>query len=141
MSTGFYESDAAVEQYLLFHYGTPVQICPLMPEARKACGFPARCVSESLSRINLGPRKRVLLQQRGHALDLGCATGRSSFELRRHFGHVVGIDFSERFITAAQEMKQQQKVTVLAHREGPTSEELLLRLPADMRTDHVHFER
>ena len=90
MATGFYESDAAVEQYLLFHYGTPEQICPLLPEARTACGFPARCVSESL--------RHIVLQKRARALDLGCAVGRSSFELGRHFDEVVGIDFSGRFI-------------------------------------------
>ena len=53
MSTGFYESDAAVEQYLLFHYGTPEQICPLLPEARSvlnATGAPlvsGRATAES----------------------------------------------------------------------------------------------
>ena len=31
MAAGFYESDEAVAQYLLFHYGTPEQICPLLP--------------------------------------------------------------------------------------------------------------
>src|SRR5690606_5320708 len=34
----------------------------------------------------------------GKALDLGCASGRATFELARHFGHVTGIDFSARFI-------------------------------------------
>ena len=133
MSTGFYESDAAVEQYLLFHYGTPAQICPLLPEARTACGFPTRCVSEPLARIKLG--------ERGRALDLGCATGRSSFELGRHFGRVLGIDFSQRFVAAAEQMRQQREVTVRAHRQGSTYEKLLLKLPDDMRTDHVEFER
>src|SRR5271154_2783259 len=110
MTTGFYESDAAVEQYLLFHYGTPEQICPLLPEARTACGFPARCVSESL--------RHIMLQKRTRALDLGCAVGRSSFELGRHFDEVVGIDFSERFIVEAERMRVQRLITVRAHREG-----------------------
>ena len=35
----------------------------------------------------------------GKALDLGCATGRASFELARHFEQVTGIDFSARFIS------------------------------------------
>ena len=98
LSTGFYESDAAVAQYLLFHYGTPEQICPLLPEARMACGFPARCVSE--------PLKNIELQERTRALDLGCAVGRSSFELGRHFDEVLGIDFSARFVAAAERMQR-----------------------------------
>jgi SAM-dependent methyltransferase len=35
------------------------------------------------------------------ALDLGCATGRATFELAHHFDHVTGLDFSARFIGSA----------------------------------------
>ena len=104
MSTGFYESDAAVAQYLLFHYGTPEQICPLLPEARTACGFPVRCVTEPLQHVTLNKRTR--------ALDLGCAVGRSSFELARYFDEVVGIDFSARFVAAAERMRKQRLITI-----------------------------
>lgn len=133
MTTGFYETDIAVEQYLLFHYGTPEQICPLLPEARPACGFPVRCVSESLHNIKLGKSNR--------ALDLGCAVGRSSFELRRHFDEVVGIDFSGRFIAAAQQMQKQREITVRVHREGVAYDEMPLELSPSILTDHVHFEQ
>jgi len=133
MSSLFYESDAAVEQYLLFHYGTPEQICPLLPEAQGACGFPVRCVNEPLR----GPG----LHRRGRALDLGCAVGRSSFELGRHFNAVVGIDFSERFVAAAQKMQQERVMTVRAAREGTATDELRLELPGDLTTDRVRFER
>ena len=133
MSSGFYESDAAVEQYLLFHYGTPEQICPLLPDARLACGFPARCVSEPLQHLTLGGKKR--------SLDLGCAVGRSSFELRRHFDEVVGIDFSARFVAAAQQMAATRTATVHAPREGAAADEMRLELPSDLKTDHIQFER
>ena len=132
MGSGFYESDGAVEQYLLFHYGTPEQICPLLAEARTACGFPARCVSESL--------RHVTLHQRARALDLGCAVGRSSFELGRHFDEVVGIDFSARFIAAAERMRAQCLITVRAHREGDLMDELHLQLPVKP-TQGVRFEQ
>jgi len=133
MTTGFYESDAAVEQYLLFHYGTPEQICPLLPEARTACGFPTRCVRESLRRIGTYRKTR--------ALDLGCAVGRSSFELGRHFDEAVGIDFSGRFIAAAEKMKDERAVTVRVPREGDATDEMRLELPMDLVTEHVRFER
>ena len=131
MSTPFYDSDAALEQYLLFHYGTPEQICPLIPDARSACGFPARCVSE--------PLRHLSLIQPTRALDLGCAVGRSSFELRRVFDQVVGIDFSSRFVLAAQAMQTQREVTVHVPREGAQTEEMRLSLPADLRTDGMAF--
>ena len=41
----------------------------------------------------------------GHALDLGCAVGRSAFELARGgFGQVTGLDFSTRFFRLASRM-------------------------------------
>ena len=39
------------------------------------------------------------------ALDVGCAVGRSSFELARSFDEVVGIDFSSAFVARCNEMK------------------------------------
>ena len=131
MST-YYESDAALGQYLLFHYGTPEQICPLLPDARGACGFPARSVSESLARLPLSGRAR--------ALDLGCAVGRGSFELARTFAEVTGIDFSERFIAAAQRLQSERVVTVRVPSEGSALDELHLELPSDLPTENVCFQ-
>lgn len=128
----FYESDAALEQYLLFHYGMPEQICPLLPDAQSACGFPARCVSETI--------KEIELKKRGRALDLGCAVGRGSFELGRHFEQVVGIDFSERFVAAARQMGKKRTVTVRVPREGSAMDEMKLELSVGLSTEHVHFE-
>jgi putative 4-mercaptohistidine N1-methyltranferase len=133
MTTPYYESDAGVEQYLLFHYGTPEQICPLLPDARVACGFPVRCVSE--------PLKHVELLRRSRALDLGCAVGRSSFELGRHFNEVTGIDFSRRFVAAAQQMQRERTVTVSAVREGTMTDEFRLEIAPDLKTDHIHFQQ
>lgn len=35
------------------------------------------------------------------ALDIGCAVGGASFELARSFPHVLGIDYSQHFVNAA----------------------------------------
>lgn len=133
MTMPFYESDAAVEQYLLFHYGTPEQICPLMPEARGACGFPVRCVSEPMKFFSPAGKTR--------ALDLGCAVGRSSFELGKYFDEVVGIDFSERFVMEAKRMRDKLGAAVRVPREGSLFDEVRLELPGDVKAGHVHFER
>lgn len=133
MTASFYDSDEALEQYLLFHYGTPEQICPLLPAARGACGFPVRCVSEPLQSIALKDKRR--------ALDLGCAVGRSSFELSRHFDEVVGIDFSERFVGAAERMGRERVAVVKAPREGDARDEIHLELAGDFSSGRVHFEQ
>jgi 2-polyprenyl-3-methyl-5-hydroxy-6-metoxy-1,4-benzoquinol methylase len=36
------------------------------------------------------------------ALDIGCAVGGATFELARSFSHVLGIDYSQSFVDAAQ---------------------------------------
>jgi putative 4-mercaptohistidine N1-methyltranferase len=133
MSSGFYESDEAVAQYLLFHYGTPEQICPLLPDAHAACGFPVRCVTESLRHLEL--------RSRGRALDLGCAVGRSSFELGRHFDDVLGLDFSARFVAEARRMQRARSAIVRVPREGTTFDEIKLELPEDLHASNVNFDR
>jgi putative 4-mercaptohistidine N1-methyltranferase len=132
MASEFYESDAALEQYLLFHYGTPEQICPLLPEAREACGFPVRCVTAPLHHIEL--------RRRGRALDLGCAVGRSSLELGRHFDEVTGIDFSSSFVRAAERMAQERAAIVRVPREGAAMDEVRLELPEEVKGEGVTFE-
>jgi putative 4-mercaptohistidine N1-methyltranferase len=131
MSSSFYESDAAVEQYLLFHYGTPSQICPLLPWAHEACGFPARCVSKPLEKIGVS--------RTGRALDLGCAVGRSSLELSRHFEQVIGLDFSARFIAAAKRMQTGKPLQIKVPREGNVPDEMELFSPTDLKTERVTF--
>jgi putative 4-mercaptohistidine N1-methyltranferase len=131
LSTSFYETDAALAQYLLFHYGTPEQVCPLLPEARGACGFPVRCVTE--------PLNRLALKRSARALDLGCAVGRSSFELARTFGEIVALDFSARFIAAAQTMQRDGAMTIRAPREGAAVDEFRLELPGDIPRDRIQF--
>jgi putative 4-mercaptohistidine N1-methyltranferase len=45
-------------------------------------------------------------QGKDKALDLGCAVGRSTFELARDFKEVVGIDYSHEFIDAARALQR-----------------------------------
>lgn len=81
-----YETDALLSQYAEFHYGDEVFGVPNFPKA--------------LADIAIDAHKRLGNGSSARALDLGCATGRASFELARAFSRVVGIDFSARFIQA-----------------------------------------
>lgn len=78
-----YEKDDMVAQYIEFHYGETYFGVP---------NFPVACIAEAMS--HAGSRKRE------RALDIGCATGRSSFELAHHYEHVDALDFSARLIQA-----------------------------------------
>ncbi len=93
----FYETDRAVSEYLLFHYGDSGAVLPWRSGPKDGLNYPVRCVTELLD------LKR--LSDTGRALDLGCAVGRSTFELAGHCSEVIGIDFSHQFIAAATGLK------------------------------------
>jgi len=103
-----YESDALENQYLLFHYGSAEDQLPYEFGPREALFFPVRCVAEFMPRIGRISR----------ALDLGCAVGRSAFELSRWADEVIGIDLSSRFVAAAQEIQRSGTVRVQIIEEG-----------------------
>lgn len=77
-----------VDTYLVFHYGPSYFGIENFP---KACADV--CVQEA--------KKRGI---QGRALDLGCAVGRSTVDLAKYFNEVVGLDYSNAFIQAAQKV-------------------------------------
>src|ERR1700739_4426570 len=92
-----YETDQLLAEYLLFHYGEDAEVLPWPAGPVNALRYPIRCVTECFNLVGLPPRAR--------ALDLGCAVGRSSFELARHCSEVIGIDYSQNFIEAAEKIR------------------------------------
>jgi len=94
--TSMYETDLLLNQYLLFHYGTAEDQLPYAFGPRDSLFFPQRCVSEFLPEIGRIER----------SLDLGCAVGRSTFELSCWSDEVLGIDSSRRFIQCAQSIQK-----------------------------------
>lgn len=124
-----YESEKLVDEYLLFHFGTEAEILGGLPGPKEALDFPARCVRELLSDPG-GPR----------ALDVGCAVGRSAFELAARCGSVVGIDFSQAFIAAATRLKESGRLPYHAVVEGRLRAALEARVPAGLPRERVDFE-
>jgi len=97
-----YESDALAAQYCDAHYG---------PEHFGVANFPATVAAICLQ----------LMQGRlkGHALDLGCAVGRASFELAKGgFAAVTGLDFSTRFFRLAARMQEEGYLRYALPEEG-----------------------
>lgn len=127
-----YETDKLLGEYLLFHYGTPEEILPWSFGPREALGYPQRCVSECLDLNTLPAGAR--------ALDLGCAVGRSTFELARHCGEVIGIDYSRRFIDAAMVLQRDGALDYDRVDEGALTTRLTARVPAEIDRRRVKFE-
>jgi 5-histidylcysteine sulfoxide synthase/putative 4-mercaptohistidine N1-methyltranferase len=77
-----YETDEIVSRNIEFHYG------------EEQLGLPNFAVTGAQAALaHVG-------KTQARALDIGCAAGRSAFELARHFDHVDAVDFSARLIGA-----------------------------------------
>lgn len=129
----YYETDRAVGEYLLFHYGTAAEILPYDFGPRAALDYAIRSVTECLDPAGLPANAR--------ALDLGCAVGRSAFELARHCREVIGIDFSHRFVDCAQRIARRGVVEFDYVVEGEVMRRATAGLPADIDRTRVQFEQ
>ena len=94
-----YETDSLISQYLEFHYGK---------DYFGVKNFPKACIEKI----------KPLFDKTNKALDIGCAVGRSSFELTRYFDQVDALDFSTRFILNAINLRDNGKVRYLIDDEG-----------------------
>jgi len=131
MTDNPYESRRLLGEYLLFHYASPQEVLP--PERKWPAGmeaaleFPAR----TAARFSAGRARR--------ALDVGCAVGRSTFELARNCDHVIGVDFSQSFIHAAQMLSQGGEITYERLEEATLATPLLARAPVIPEAGEVSF--
>ena len=62
------------------------------------------------------------------ALDIGCAVGRSSFELARRVDEVVGIDYSQAFVDVCNELKDRGSMPYDVVTEGDLRKSLTARI-------------
>ena len=90
LQSSHYETDKLMSEYAEFHYGDSYFDVP---------NFPAALAKLAIAAMGNRPAHK--------ALDLGCASGRATFELARHFDHVTGVDFSARFINQGVQLIQQ----------------------------------
>ena len=124
-----YETRRLLDEYLLFHYGSPTEVLPWAQGPQDALGFAVRSVTE-LADFALQPAS---------ALDLGCAVGRSSFELAKHCQTVLGIDYSQGFIDAARALCSRE-LPYERLDEGSARSSLMARVPEGCPRERVQFE-
>jgi len=106
-----YETDQMVSRYIDFHYGeTHLGI---------EC-FPVACINEVAKRIDGRKTER--------ALDLGCATARSAFELAKIYDQVEAVDLSVRLIEAPTNLQKSGMQRYVCHEEGELSAYREIRL-------------
>ena len=128
-----YETRRLLDEYLLFHFGTAGEVLPWEHGPREALHFPARTVTELLDAAPLSADAT--------ALDLGCAVGRSSFELARHCASVLGMDFSQSFIQAATALRDEGRLGYERLDEADARTPLTAIVPPDLPRERVRFEQ
>jgi len=94
-----YESDELISQYCEFQYG----------DTHFGVENFAISTAEIASKFAV---------HKGKALDLGCATGRATYELAKSFDEVQGIDFSVRFVQVGAKLKDEGYVAFSSKEEG-----------------------
>lgn len=124
-----YESERLVWEYLLFHYGKGEEVLPWAFGPQEALDFPKRIAE----RFSAGENLR--------GLDVGCAVGRSSFEMSRFCEEVIGIDFSAAFVAAAGKVGEEGRATLKRHVEAALYEEIEVKLPEGVFPEKVRFEQ
>jgi len=110
-----YESDTLVSQYCEFQYG------------ENYFGV------ENFAQKTVAIAKKFITKKE-KALDLGCATGRASFELAKDFEHVDGIDFSVRFIQVGTQLQKEGTVRFSSAEEGE------LVTPKEVKLSELGYE-
>lgn len=130
-----YTSGRAVAEYLLFHFGSKTELFPYasrhcIPEA---LSFPENCAGICASMLPRAPASTT------RVLDIGCAVGGTSFHLSKHFGEVVGLDFSQQFIDAANNMKSGNGMKYEVYTEGTQTVELTASLPEGAHPERCLF--
>ncbi|KAB2641124.1 MAG: methyltransferase domain-containing protein [Verrucomicrobia bacterium] len=129
--SSIYESEKLLAEYLLFHYAAAEEILPpdrAWPAGmRAALEFPCRTVA------HFGKA------QVARGLDLGCAVGRSSFEMARTCDKVLGMDFSHAFIRAAEALRGGEALEYHRLEEGAQRTALIARRPGGVAGGRLQF--
>ena len=123
----YYENDTTLAQYLEFHFGE---------RWHGEANFPKGLADAAMKAMDGRPLDR--------ALDIGCAVGRTSLELARHFRHVDGIDFSNAFVNKCQEVARDKRVRYARPEEGELvtfQDQSLASLGLEEAADRVSFHQ
>lgn len=132
MPSSFYETEALLHRYLLFHYGSDQDLMPFSFGPKDGLHFPVRCVKESLDPLSIPKNSK--------GLEIGCAVGRSSFELSRYCSEVLAVDKSKMFVDAAKKIQLDGQCRFTIFDEGRREVERIVKLPEDLFPSRVEFK-
>jgi putative 4-mercaptohistidine N1-methyltranferase len=109
MNNNIYETNKSLCEYCDFHYGDEY--------------FGVKNFAKNSIEI-----LKPFIKNRNRVLDLGCAVGRSSFELANYFNEVVAIDYSNSFINLAKKIQNSISIKYDITIEGDLKEQKIINL-------------
>ena len=126
-----YESERAVNEYLLAHYGDVADQMPYDFGPKDGANF-----SGYLAQLCIEKRKGMI---NGRALDVGCAVGGLTFRLTPGFDEVIGIDYSQHFVDAANQMKADGTMNFTILKQGNIFEPRVTSFPETIDRSKAFF--
>lgn len=134
-SVGVYETEKAVDEYLLFHFGSAADIIPYQSSISP---LGALDFAERTAGVCIAACKSAGVPLRA-AFDVGCAVGGTAFALSRDFDRVVALDYSHAFVAAAQALFENGSTRYSCTVEGEMTASREARLPAGVRGERLSF--
>ena len=133
--TANYETKEMLDKYLLMHWGTEKEIWEETPAIKRlrpdVVHLPLKCAELVFKYSTKFDR----------ALDLGCAVGRSSFEMAKHFKEVLGVDYSREFIDCAQKLKKSKQLAYWRKDSGAEGVHLNALVDGQVDVTRLNFEQ
>lgn len=128
-----YETQEMLNKYLLMHWGSEKNIWGEVPIAPRpeVVHLPLKCAALTVQYAG----------EFGRALDLGCAVGRSTFEMARHFKEVVGIDYSREFVDSATALQTTGERAYWRKDSGAEGVSLTAKVDKAIDRKRVRFEQ
>ncbi|XP_070576946.1 ubiquinone biosynthesis O-methyltransferase-like [Ptychodera flava] len=130
-----YETKKMLNEYLVFHYGSASEVLRWDFGPKEALDFPRRVAEECMATFQ--PKEGVP----SRALDIGCGVGRISFELARKFEQVVGVDYSQNFVAACNQIKEDGHMNYELVDQGHLTTQLKALVPADIDRSRCIFQK
>jgi len=116
----YYESAAARDEYMAFHY----------PECDAWAALLGEGTPPPSARYPFALRAMWEEGGGGRALDIGCACGRITFDLARHHEEAVGLDRSASLVAAAREVQASGRARYRLREEGASFREVEVAVEA-----------
>ncbi len=128
-----YETQEMLNKYLLMHWGSDKDIWGEVPASTQpeVVHLPLKCAALTVQYAS----------EFGRALDLGCAVGRSTFEMALHFTEVVGIDYSREFVDSANILQATGERSYWRKDSGAEGVTLTAKVDPAINRSRVRFEQ